>query len=390
MHLDGVRRGLDARDVGLWRGGTGPADEEDAHAYAAAHPRPTSTSRGGTAGRQRLAALRLLAAAPATRDELRTAMRAAGWVAATDVDNRLRELRELAASGAVPALHDDGERIALTEPFPTLGGDSHQALSFARSLLTHTPDALAGTAAAALDGLVPTLTADTGHQSEPRVSLARQRLDAARADGHAVHVRFWSLNSGMERTTTVLPLRYATGGSAVKALCAPVDPDGHRVAGDIQLALDRLRAVEPVVGWPGPQPEASHLQRSPIRLLVTRVLHDVMIDRNLFDVQGRSVREVDHDVLEVDGTFPVALAWDVMEQLCAWAGVCQPHAPLWLVHAVVERLRAGLAVMELAEPFRTVKPDVARQFDSLADALQPDDEDPAEEPSRARRLDPRR
>lgn len=386
MRIADRRHAVDGRDVVLWRGGPGPVHVEEAHAYVEAHPRPPARGRAGTAGRQRLAALRLLAAAPASRDELRAALRATGWLAAADLDNRLRELRELGTAGTVPQLVEHDGRVALTSPFPTLDRHGRQALSFARSLLVHTPDSMASTAVATLDGLVPTLARDPAPESTPAVSLARQRLDAARADGRAVRVRFWSLNSGMERTAVVLPVRYATGGSAVKALCVPVDVRGHRTGGDIQLALDRLREVEPVDGWPGAEPDATRLQRCPIRLLVTRELHDVMRDRNLFDVQGRVVHEVEHDVLAVEGDFPVALAWDVMEQLCAWAGVCQPHEPLWLVHAVVERLRAGLAVMETAEPFRTVKPDHTRRFDSLDAALRADEEPPS---GGARRLRPR-
>src|SRR3712207_7984412 len=48
----------------------------------------------------------------------------------------------------------------------------------------------------------------------------------------------------------------------------------------------------------------------------------------------RSVRNADSrqdphdDSWTVRGSFPVALAWDVMEQLCAWAGSSQVHEPL--------------------------------------------------------------
>lgn len=410
VEVGGQPRAVDARDVAQWAGrpadARGPArrrgggagadpsvDDEDARGYVAAHPRPERTGRGGVAGAQRLAALRRLATGPASRDELRVALRAVGWLAADDLDNRLRELRELADVGAGPQLAETDGRIGLVEPFPALEGNSQQALSFARAVLTGTPDLMAGSALAVLDGLVPTLARRADDTAHPPASLARRRLDAARDNQRPVRVRYWSVNSRVERTMEVLPVRYETSGAAVKALCVPVDADGARTGRDKQLALERIREVELLPGWADPQPDAAGLRRCAIRLQVTRELYDIMLERDLFGAQRGAVREVEHDVLEVEGDFPEALAWDAMEQLCAWAGVAQPLEPWWLVRAVVERLRAGRSVLEAAAPLHTVKPEVGRRFASLEEAVFEEAADAGGEPGgdgHARRLSPRR
>jgi hypothetical protein len=96
-----------------------------------------------------------------------------------------------------------------------------------------------------------------------------------------------------------------------------------------------------------------------------------MRDRNLFGIAADAQAEQDpsDDSWRVTGSFPEALAWDVMEQLCAWAGSAQVWRPYWLVNAVVRRLTAGLQVMVAGEPFRLVKPEPQRSFATHGEAV---------------------
>jgi len=382
--VEGREVQVDAADVRDWRGlePGAPLDAEDVRAYVTAHPREAAQR----ALPQRLALLRRLAAGPATRVELRRALRTVGWVGAADLDNRLRELSgstTRTAPGLRPQVVITAEQVRLAEPFPDLDADGHRALAFARALLVDTPDPMAQRAVAALDGLLPDL-ARRSVDPTPAPSPARLRLDVARERAEPVEVRYRSVNRNQTHDLRVVPLRYASAGATVKALCAPVDADGERARQDVQLALERVLEVRPLPGVE-PSQDARTLQRTRIVLDVDAVLHEIMAERDLFDVAEATAVEVDHDVVRVTGWFPVALAWDVMEQLCAWAGVAQAHEPLWLVRAVAQRLRAGLAVVETAAPFQVVKPQVGAQHGSLAEALHGDDDAPAQAP---RKLSP--
>src|SRR5690606_40473468 len=98
----------------------------------------------------------------------------------------------------------------------------------------------------------------------------------------------------------------------------------------------------------------------------------------------RFSRDWSSDVCSSD--LPEALAWDVMEQLCAWAGQAQVHEPLWLVNAVVRRLRAGLRAMDEGAAFELVKPETRRECRDLGEAIRVDAPLPA--PRGPRKLGP--
>jgi hypothetical protein len=114
----------------------------------------------------------------------------------------------------------------------------------------------------------------------------------------------------------------------------------------------------------------------------------VLAARNLLGIDADRAEQVDVDVWRVQGSFPTALAWDVMEQLCAWAGNAQVREPLWLVNAVWRRLHKGLAVMETGAPFELVKPDPDRAFATHGEAVSWDPP-PRGDRTAARRLVPR-
>lgn len=375
---------VDGRDVAAWGGTTLTPDPDDdawrerAQRYVDAHPRRDSK---GIAAAQRLALLRRLAAGPATRAELLAALRSCGWVGASDLENRLRDLRA-ADRRAGPAqaglpLRSDGERYWLAEPFPALDADDVRALGFAKAMIGQLDGPLAAAAAAALDHLLPGLAPQGSHR---RATQARarardyQRFEAARLERRGVRVRYFSLNSGAERTYTLVPVEYVTLGATVKAVCVRVGPDGRR-ADDIdrQFALDRLLAVEELPEQPPTPPEDLELRRWPIVLQVSDVLYQVLRARDVFglgEVEG--VQDPFDQSWRVEGVFPEALAWDVMEQLCAWAGQAQVHEPLWLVNAVVRRLRAGLRAMDEGAAFELVKPETRREFRDLGEAIRAD------------------
>jgi hypothetical protein len=395
--VEGHTRRVDAHDVAAWWGTVAPADpdaaewQDRAHAYVAAHPR---VAPAGQARSQRVAILRRLAAGPATRADLLAAMRsAAGWVGASDLDNRLRELQpgsERGTAGAARIL-EDGGRLRLAETFPRLDASAERSLAFAKAVLARLDGPLAQQALAALDGLVPDV-APGGQARLPAGSragaAALERFEAARQGRRPVRVRYFSLNSGLERTYELVPLRYVTVAPVVKALCVPVSATGHRTDRDRQFALDRLIDVEALPDWPEPSPDACRLQRSPIALEVSEGLYQVLAARNLLGIDADRAEQVDVDVWRVQGSFPTALAWDVMEQLCAWAGNAQVREPLWLVNAVWRRLHKGLAVMETGAPFELVKPDPDRAFATHGEAVSWDPP-PRGDRTAARRLVPR-
>lgn len=383
VEIGGRTVAVDGRDVRAWAGLSAPPDADDpqwvrqAEAYLEAHPRPAEDTQAGIAAAQRLALLRRLAAGPATRGELLEAMRGAGWVAGDDLENRLRDLRASDRRAGNPRaglqVCAQGERYWLAEPFPLLAEADRHALGFAKAMIDRLASPLAASASRALERLVPGLAAAPGARATA-VWRAKERdyerFEAALREGRAVRVRYFSLNSGRERTYQLVPVEYVAVGANVKAVCVEVDEFGRRAGDDKQFALDRLLAVEELPGRPATPPEDLQLARSNIELVVTDGLYQVMRERNVFGIADeRAVQSEYDDSWRVAGSFPVALAWDVMEQLCAWSGSVQVHRPLWLVNAVVRRLRAGLRVMEQGAEFELVKPEPARAFSTQGDAV---------------------
>jgi hypothetical protein len=403
VDVDGTPRRVDGRDVAAWDSSASGVDARDpfwrerAAEYVRAHPRPVTASGTGVAGAQRIAVLRRLAAGPATPLELLAAMRQVGWVGASDLENRLRELRATDRRGAqaVPlAITPDAGRWRLTEPFADLDASSRRALAFTKAIVSRLDSPLAVQAVAALDEVLPGLSAEA-HERPPATyratAAALERFDAAMAERCAVRLRYFSLNSGRERTYELVPVRYVPLGPVLKAICVPVDRSGHRTGEDRQFALDRLITAEALPDWQPPAAEQVAVQTSPIVMEVAHGLYEVLVARNTFGITQRTAAQVDLDVWRVSGSFPLALAWDVLEQLCAWAGSVQVHEPLWLVAAVVGRLRAGLRVMEAGEDFTLVKPEPRRCYASHGEAVAAEQRpaQPATGPGgRARRLEP--
>lgn len=376
---------VDARDVASWHGQghtPDPADpgwNETAAAYVTAHPRPPS----GVTQAQRLGLLRRLAAGPATTSELLAALRTAGWVGPADLDNRLRELRGGRRGAGVGglALRSAGGRHWLTEPLPRLDDAQVRAIGFAKAMTAGLDSPMAAAATRALDELLPGVgtagaTAEDplgprGSARSPRVRLAvLERFHVALERRRPVRVTYDSRNTGLRRTLEVVPLAYMTVNGLVKAVCVEVGADGQRRGVDRQLVLERVVDVVDLPDWADPDEQARTLVRDRLVVVVPEALATVIFERDLFEASGTPQPEqVEHDTCEVHGTFPRALAWDVMEQLCAWAGSVQVREPLWLVNAVSRRLRAGLREMETAEGFTLVKPEPERRFASHAAAV---------------------
>ena len=373
--LDTEGIALDGRDVAAWSGRawTGAVDAEWVVAgerYIADHPRS-----GRTSDAQRLALLRRLAAGPARRVELLAAMRSAGYVGATDLENRLRELRAAdsrAAGRAGLTISADGDQVALGESFPALDDPDRRALGFAKVMVGRLDGPIAQRASVALDRLLPDVTtaAKAGAPSYPASPADLERFHAALETKRPVRIRYFSLNRGVEGTYTVVPVEYVTVGTTVKAMCVDTDSSGTAGA-ERQFALDRLTQVEDLPDWVAPRATSLRLERATIVLHVTDPLYRVMRDRNLFDIATdiTATQDESDDSWRVTGSFPVALAWDVMEQLCAWAGSAQVWEPLWLVNAVVRRLTAGLRVMQEGADFEIVKPEPQRVFSSHGEAV---------------------
>ena len=384
---------LDGRDVGAWSGRpwTGEVDAEWVVAgerYIADHPRS-----GRTSDAQRLSLLRRLAAGPARRTELLAALRTAGYVGATDLENRLRELRasdSRAAGRAGLTIAADGDQVALGESFPALDDPDRRALGFAKVMVGRLDGPIAQRASVALDRLLPDVAhaATGGVVPYPASPADLERFHAALEARRPVRIRYYSLNRGAEGTYSVVPVEYVTVGTTVKAMC--VDTDSSGTAGvERQFALDRLTQVEDLPDWRAPRPSALRLKRAAIVLHVTDPLYRVMRDRNLFGIATdvAATQDEHDDSWRVTGSFPVALAWDVMEQLCAWAGSAQVWEPLWLVNAVVRRLTAGLRVMQEGADFEVVKPEPQRAFSSHGEAVSAEAGLPP--PSGPRKLAPR-
>lgn len=389
---------VDGRDAAAWAGRAWDESAPDlavtAADYVDANPRAGSA---GIAAAQRVAILRRLAAGPATRSELLAAMRAAGWVGADDFENRWRDLRAGDKRAASPLagvpLASDGTHYWLTEPFPLLDEADRRALGFAKMMTERLDSPLARQAGDALEGLLPGLS-PAPHQRVSRsvrqTMQALEAFDAARSARRPVRVRYFSLNQGREGSYVVVPVEYVTVGATVKAVCVRFDDEGRRDR-DLQFALERLISVSELDDHPPLPPEDVQPRRSPVKLRVTDGLYQVMRTRNLLGIGEADVDAEQSDYEDqtwlVSGTFPVALAWDVMEQVCAWAGTAQVLEPLWLVNAVMRRLRAGMRVMEQGGDFELVKPEPERVFASHKEALT--EETPADRPTGPRILKPR-
>ena len=394
LRVGGIR--VDARDVAAWFGiaWTGTADSDwrvRGEQYVADHPR---SARTGDA--QRLALLRRLAAGPATRLELLAAMRgAAGYVGANDFENRLRDLRatDTRAEGRAGIdIEDDGERWWLCEPFPSLEQPDRRALGFAKSMVEQLDGPMALRASSALERMLPGVTGTAEQHSVskyPASPADLERFHEALAERRPIRIRYYSLNRDAEGTYNVVPVQYVTVGATVKAICVVVD-EYATIERELQFALDRLTSVDPLPDWRRPSAKALRLERSPIVLQVTSELYRVMRDRNLFDIAAdvTATQHAEDDSWRVTGSFPVALAWDVMEQLCAWAGNAQVLQPYWLVNAVIRRLNAGLRVMAEGAAFEVVKPEPQRPFSSLGEAVAA--EHPLPAPTAPRKILPRR
>lgn len=393
VEREGARIRLDGRDVAAWSGRTwtGAVDADwrvTGERYLAGHPRS-----GGHAEAQRLALLRRLAAGPAARDELLAALRTVGYVAAADLENRLRDLKagdSRAAGRSGLAVARDGERWWLTDPFPLLDPADRRALGFAKGMVERLDSPMATRASTALDRLLPGVATGDDDHPAPRYRATPadfERFHEALERRRPVRVRYFSLNKDREGTYDIVPLEYVTLGPTVKAICVEVSDAGRSRGREVQFALDRLYSVEDLDGWIAPSVEELQVHREPIVLQVTDALYRVMRDRNLFAAGDATAEQnAEDDSWRVTGSFPTALAWDVMEQLCAWAGNAQVWEPWWLVNAVTRRLTAGLRVMEGA-PFELVKPEVGREFPSHGDALAAD---ALPAPTRPRKLGPRR
>lgn len=386
---------LDGRDVASWAGRTwtGEVDaawEVDGERYVTEHPRAK-----GTAEAQRIAVLRRLAGGPARRGDLLAAMRVAGYVGASDLENRLRDLRagDTRAGGRSGlAVAGDGERWWLTEPFPLLEDPDRRALGFAKAMVDRLDGPMSTRASTALQRLLPGVVVSAEQQAAAKYQASPadfERFHFALEQRRPIRVRYFSLNSGREGTYDLVPVEYVTLGATVKAICVEVTPEGRKDERDLQFALDRLRSVSDLPDWPAPPPEQLELQRSRIVLHVTDPLYQVMRDRNLFGIaaDAKAVQDAEDDSWKVTGSFPDALAWDVMEQLCAWAGNAQVRKPYWLVNAVVRRLTAGLHVMVEGASFELVKPEVDRDFATHADAVST--AEPLPDRAGPRRLPPR-
>ena len=339
--------------------------------YIEAHPRTGRTSEA-----QRIALLRRLAAGPATRLELLAAMRrAAGYVKADDFENRMRDLRAGDSRGGgrtgLP-IEVQGEHWSLREPFPELSEADRRALGFAKSMIERLDGPMPMRASIALERMLPGVATAREHTARryPASPADLERFHQALEEHRPVRVRYYSLNRDAEGTYTVVPVEYFTLGATVKAICLDVDEYGA-VSQERQLALDRLRDVETLPGWRAPDQRALQLSRSTIVLDVTNELYRVMSDRNLFDIADdvEAQQSDEDDSWRVKGSFPTALAWDVMDQLCSWAGSAQVREPFWLVNAVVRKLHAGLRVMQEGAAFSTVKPEPERAFASHGEAV---------------------
>ena len=391
--LDVAGMALDARDVAAWAGIPWPGQPDAAwtvrgEQYIAEHPRSGRSSEA-----QRVALLRRLAAGPADKLELLATLRTVGYVGANDLENRLRELKagDTRAGGRSGlAITAEADLVTMTEPFAALDDADQRALGFAKTMVDRLDGPMATRASAALERLLPgvSIAATTSSVAYPASPADLERFHEALQGRRPVRLRYFSLNRGVEGTYTVVPVEYVPVGTTVKAICVDVSADGT-TGRERQFALDRLNSVEHLPDWKRPRRTALRLHRETIVLHVTDGLYRVMRDRNLFGIADDVTAEQsdEDDSWRVTGSFPVALAWDVMEQLCGWAGSAQVREPLWLVNAVVRRLHAGVRVLAEGAAFEVVKPEPDRVFADLGEALAAPALPPATGP---RKLAPRR
>lgn len=367
---------VDWRDVAAATGMRGTPDPHDAgwqraaEDYVDANPRPA----GFAADAQRLQILRVLAAGPATTAELLAAMRVVGWVGASDLENRLRDLRGKRGGGRTVALRIevDGDVHRLLDPLPALTEAQLRAVGFVKSVVATQPGPLAAQGLQALDGVLPGVGAHGERPpagAKPMSAEAMHRFEAARVGRHPVDVTYYSMNSAREKTYRLVPVEYVPVGPALKAVCIEVDAAG-RPGAERQFALDRIRSVA-ATELPALAPEDIVLRREVLDIEVTDPLYRIMRDRDQYGIAASGGEQLDVDRWRVRGEFPVVLGWDVMEQMSAWAGSVIVHEPLWLVNAVMRRLRAGLRAMEDGE-MELVKPDPDRPFASLQEAITSD------------------
>ncbi|HUG84357.1 MAG TPA: hypothetical protein VMM13_07315, partial [Euzebya sp.] len=368
---DGAALVVDGRDVAQAMGMAGEPDPANptwraaAEAYVDTHPRPP----GRIADAQRLQMLRLLSAGPTTTARLLAGMREVGWVGGSDLENRLRDLRGGGQRGAGRAvtvvIRTDGDVYSLAEPLPALTASQRRALGFVKSVVAQQSTPLAAQGLQALDGMLPGIGMHSGQPNAPAMTLTAEdmhRFEGARVTRTPIDVGYFSMNSGRQSTYRLVPVEYVPVGPAMKAVCIDVGPDG-RPGKDRQFALDRIRSVAATHLAPLREEQIA-LRRETLHIEVTDPLYRIMLARNQFDIASARAVQTDLDRWQVRGEFHVALGWDVMEQMCAWAGSVMIHEPLWLANAVTRRLRAGLRAMEAAE-MELVKPDPDRAFSSL-------------------------
>ena len=382
--IAGTTKPVDGRDVADVEGWSGPVQPDDplwrqaAERYVDAHPRRITTR---FSERQRMAILRRLAAGPADTQSLLRAMRTVGWVGATDLENRLRELggggQRTGGESPAPLVTEAGLH-RLAQPFPDLEDLQRTALGHAKALVAQQPTPLAVTALQALDGMLPGVGAHSGEREAATMRLSTrdmERFESARVTRTPVEVAYYSMNSAREKTYVLVPVEYVPAGPAMKVVCVDVHPDGGR-GDERQFALERVRSVRPT-DLPPLEADALTLRRETLHLVVLSDLYRIMRDRNQFNIRDFEAVELDGGLhLEVRGSFPVALGWDVMEQMCAWAGSVVVYEPLWLVNAVMRRLLAGVSAMQDGV-LRLEKPRPADHFAGLDDAafpVQPDDD----------------
>lgn len=137
--------------------------EELLTAYVVANPRPAPDAQGAVnvPARQRMALLRRLAAGPASRRELLTAMRdAAGYVGGDDWRNRMDELRGAGQRGGghtpLPIDHDAAtDTYRLTESFPALTASERDALGRVKAVLHDVDDGGLALGRMVLNALLP-------------------------------------------------------------------------------------------------------------------------------------------------------------------------------------------------------------------------------------------
>lgn len=385
---------VDGRDVASAMGLVGEPDPEDpdwraaAETYVDAHPRPP----GRVADAQRLQILRLLSAGPTTTAQLLAGMRAVGWVGGSDLENRLRDLRGGGKRGAgravTVAIRTIGDVHSLTEPLPALTPAQLRALGFVKSVVAQQPTPLAAQGLQALDGMLPGIGMHSGQPNAPTMTLTAEdmhRFEDARVTRTPIDVTYFSMNSGKQSTYRLVPVEYVPVGPAMKAVCIDVGGDG-RPGRDRQFALDRIRSVA-ATGLAPLQEDEIALRRETLHIEVTDPLYRIMLARNQFNIASAQALQTDLDRWQVRGEFPVALGWDVMEQMCAWAGSVMIHRPFWLANAVTRRLRAGLRAMEAAE-MELVKPDPDRRFTSLEEAIYDDAPEQVPPPQGPRKIPP--